>query len=135
MLRKKNYRTLSPAESYSWPAVARGCNTFIISQNADQPLGYLVPLLTHLLLNSVHVSHASSSGVSEYCVNKAIHASFVSFLTMCSPAADSGAAVSRLGEGAASLRPAGGDQRFSDPSPTYHVGGHWQRSSQGCKNP
>uniref|UniRef100_A0A3Q2CDJ8 RNA helicase n=1 Tax=Cyprinodon variegatus TaxID=28743 RepID=A0A3Q2CDJ8_CYPVA len=58
----KNYRTLSPAESYSWPAVARGCNTFIISQNADQPLGYLVPLLTHLLLNSVHVSHASSSG-------------------------------------------------------------------------
>ncbi|XP_015253445.1 PREDICTED: putative ATP-dependent RNA helicase TDRD12 [Cyprinodon variegatus] len=50
------------AESYSWPAVARGCNTFIISQNADQPLGYLVPLLTHLLLNSVHVSHASSSG-------------------------------------------------------------------------
>ncbi|XP_054897991.1 putative ATP-dependent RNA helicase TDRD12 [Poeciliopsis prolifica] len=62
VLLQKNYRTLSPADRYSWPAVARGCNTFIISQNADQPLCYLIPLLTHIFLNSLLVSHLSSSG-------------------------------------------------------------------------
>ncbi|KAM4734527.1 putative ATP-dependent RNA helicase TDRD12 [Anableps anableps] len=62
VLLRKNYRTLSPADRYSWPAVARGCNTLIISQNADQPLGYLIPLLTHILLNSILLSHLSSSG-------------------------------------------------------------------------
>ncbi|XP_032406227.1 putative ATP-dependent RNA helicase TDRD12 [Xiphophorus hellerii] len=62
VLLRKNYRTLSPADRYSWPAVARGCNTFVISQNADQPLGYLIPLLTHILLNSLLLSHLSSSG-------------------------------------------------------------------------
>uniref|UniRef100_A0A087XR09 RNA helicase n=1 Tax=Poecilia formosa TaxID=48698 RepID=A0A087XR09_POEFO len=62
VLLRKNYHTLSPADRYSWPAVARGCNTFVISQNADQPLGYLIPLLTHILLNSLLFSHLSSSG-------------------------------------------------------------------------
>uniref|UniRef100_A0A3P9NCA3 RNA helicase n=1 Tax=Poecilia reticulata TaxID=8081 RepID=A0A3P9NCA3_POERE len=62
VLLRKNYHTLSPADRYSWPAVARGCNTFVISQNADQPLGYLIPLLTHILLNSLLLSHLSSSG-------------------------------------------------------------------------
>ncbi|XP_043979980.1 putative ATP-dependent RNA helicase TDRD12 isoform X2 [Gambusia affinis] len=62
VLVQKNYRTLSPADCYSWPAIARGCNTFVISQNADQPLGYLIPLLTHIFLNSLLLSHLSSSG-------------------------------------------------------------------------
>ncbi|XP_014833645.1 PREDICTED: putative ATP-dependent RNA helicase TDRD12 [Poecilia mexicana] len=62
VLLRKNYHTLSPADRYSWPAVARGCNTFVISQNADQPLGYLIPLLTHIILNSLLFSHLSSSG-------------------------------------------------------------------------
>uniref|UniRef100_UPI0037E94DDE putative ATP-dependent RNA helicase TDRD12 n=1 Tax=Semicossyphus pulcher TaxID=241346 RepID=UPI0037E94DDE len=54
--------SLSPADRYSWPAVARGCHTFIVSPNADQPLGYLAPLLTHILLNSIFTSLTSSSG-------------------------------------------------------------------------
>uniref|UniRef100_A0A671U2Z6 RNA helicase n=1 Tax=Sparus aurata TaxID=8175 RepID=A0A671U2Z6_SPAAU len=62
MLRRKQHLTLSPAECYSWPAVARGCNTVIISHNADQPLSYLVPLLTHILLNSIYASRTSSTG-------------------------------------------------------------------------
>ncbi|XP_035986741.1 putative ATP-dependent RNA helicase TDRD12 isoform X1 [Fundulus heteroclitus] len=62
VLHRKNYSTLSPDDRYSWPAVARGCNTLIISHNADQPLGYLIPFLTHILLNSILLSHLSSSG-------------------------------------------------------------------------
>ncbi|XP_028264537.1 putative ATP-dependent RNA helicase TDRD12 [Parambassis ranga] len=62
VLQRKQYTTLSPADCYSWPALTQGCNTVIISQNADQPLNYLTPLLTHILLNSIHVSHTASSG-------------------------------------------------------------------------
>uniref|UniRef100_A0A3Q0T222 RNA helicase n=1 Tax=Amphilophus citrinellus TaxID=61819 RepID=A0A3Q0T222_AMPCI len=62
VLRQKQYRALTQADCYSWPAVARGCNTIIISNSADQPLSYLSPLLTHILLNSVFTSHTSSSG-------------------------------------------------------------------------
>ncbi|XP_071316534.1 putative ATP-dependent RNA helicase TDRD12 isoform X3 [Trachinotus anak] len=62
VLRRKQYTTLSPADCYSWPAVARGCNTIIISHNAEQPLSYLAPLLTHILLNSIFSSLTSSSG-------------------------------------------------------------------------
>ncbi|XP_026166879.1 putative ATP-dependent RNA helicase TDRD12 [Mastacembelus armatus] len=61
VLRRKQY-TLSPADRHSWPAVARGCNTLIVSQNADQPHNYLTPLLTHILLNSVFSSNACSRG-------------------------------------------------------------------------
>ncbi|XP_008302968.1 putative ATP-dependent RNA helicase TDRD12 [Stegastes partitus] len=62
VLRRKQYNTLSAADCYSWPAVARGCNTVIVSHNADQPLSYLTPLLTHILLNSIFTSFTSSSG-------------------------------------------------------------------------
>ncbi|XP_040894679.1 putative ATP-dependent RNA helicase TDRD12 [Toxotes jaculatrix] len=62
VLRRKRHITLSPADSYSWPAVARGCNTVIISHHADQPLSYLTPLLTHILLNSIYCSLTSSTG-------------------------------------------------------------------------
>ncbi|XP_070829066.1 putative ATP-dependent RNA helicase TDRD12 [Chaetodon trifascialis] len=62
VLQRKQYITLSPADRYSWPAVARGCNTVIISQNADQPLSYLAPLLTHILLNSIFTPLTSSTG-------------------------------------------------------------------------
>lgn len=64
LLRRKQYTTLSPAERYSWPAVARGCNTIIVSHNAEQPLSYLAPLLSHILLNSIFTSLTSSAGVS-----------------------------------------------------------------------
>ncbi|XP_072241434.1 putative ATP-dependent RNA helicase TDRD12 [Leuresthes tenuis] len=62
VLQRKQYCALSPADSYSWPAVARGCNTVIISHITDQPLSYLAPLLTHILLNSIFTSLTSSSG-------------------------------------------------------------------------
>nr|XP_040047457.1 putative ATP-dependent RNA helicase TDRD12 isoform X1 [Gasterosteus aculeatus aculeatus] len=52
-MKSKQYGALSPADRYSWTAVARGCNTVIVSHNADQPLAYLAPLLTHILLNSI----------------------------------------------------------------------------------
>ncbi|XP_026220621.1 putative ATP-dependent RNA helicase TDRD12 isoform X1 [Anabas testudineus] len=62
VLRRKDYSSLSMADRYSWPSVARGCNTVIISHNADQPLSYLIPLLTHILLNSIFSSLTSSTG-------------------------------------------------------------------------
>ncbi|XP_067446784.1 putative ATP-dependent RNA helicase TDRD12 isoform X3 [Thunnus thynnus] len=62
VLRRKSFCALSPADSHSWPAVARGCNTIVVSQNADQPLSYLAPLLTHILLNSIFTSLTSSAG-------------------------------------------------------------------------
>nr|XP_029133392.1 putative ATP-dependent RNA helicase TDRD12 isoform X1 [Labrus bergylta]XP_029133393.1 putative ATP-dependent RNA helicase TDRD12 isoform X1 [Labrus bergylta] len=62
VLQRKQYNSLSPADRYSWPAVARGCNTVIVSPNADQPLSYLAPLLTHILLNSIFTSLTSSAG-------------------------------------------------------------------------
>ncbi|XP_069575745.1 putative ATP-dependent RNA helicase TDRD12 [Brachyistius frenatus] len=62
VLRRKQYGSLSPADRYGWPAVARGCNTVIVSHNADRPLSYLTPLLTHILLNSIFTSPTSSSG-------------------------------------------------------------------------
>lgn len=64
VLRRKAYAALSPADCYSWPAVTRGCNTIVISHNADQPLSYLTPLLTHILLNSIFSSLTSRTGVS-----------------------------------------------------------------------
>ncbi|XP_042352829.1 putative ATP-dependent RNA helicase TDRD12 [Plectropomus leopardus] len=64
VLRRKQYSSLSPADCYSWPAVARGCNTAIVSQHANQPLSYLGPLLTHILLNSIHISVSSTGPVA-----------------------------------------------------------------------
>ncbi|XP_062418773.1 putative ATP-dependent RNA helicase TDRD12 [Pungitius pungitius] len=61
-MKRKQYSTLSPADRYSWPAVARGRNTAIICHNADQPLAYMAPLLTHVLLNSIFSSLTSSTG-------------------------------------------------------------------------
>uniref|UniRef100_A0A8C9Z7C7 RNA helicase n=1 Tax=Sander lucioperca TaxID=283035 RepID=A0A8C9Z7C7_SANLU len=62
VLRRKQYTTLSPADCYSWPAVARGCNAVIVAQNADQPLSYIAPLLSHILLNSIFTCLTSTSG-------------------------------------------------------------------------
>ncbi|KAK7891073.1 hypothetical protein WMY93_023036 [Mugilogobius chulae] len=62
IIQRKQLYTLGPADRYSWPAVARGCNTLIVSPNADQPITYLPPLLTHVLLNSLFSSITSSTG-------------------------------------------------------------------------
>ncbi|KAM4573429.1 putative ATP-dependent RNA helicase TDRD12 [Odontesthes bonariensis] len=63
VLQRKKYCTLSPADRYSWPAVARGCNTVIVSHITEQPLGYLTPLLTHILLNSIFTSSSGPIAV------------------------------------------------------------------------
>ncbi|KAK2842825.1 hypothetical protein Q5P01_013025 [Channa striata] len=62
VLRGKRYNTLTPADRYSWTAVARGCNTVVVSHSSDQPLSYVAPLLTHILLNSIFSSLASTTG-------------------------------------------------------------------------
>ncbi|KAK0133940.1 putative ATP-dependent RNA helicase TDRD12 [Merluccius polli] len=51
VLVRLRYPAPAVCECYSWPAVARGCDSLIISPSADQPLSYLPPLLTHLLLS------------------------------------------------------------------------------------
>lgn len=43
--------------------MARGCNTLVISQNGEQPLSYLAPFLTNILLSSVFTCQTSSPGV------------------------------------------------------------------------
>ncbi|XP_034077670.1 putative ATP-dependent RNA helicase TDRD12 [Gymnodraco acuticeps] len=62
VLKKRQCSVLTPAERYSWPSVARGCNTVIISPSAEQPLSYIAPLLTHILLNSIYTALTSSAG-------------------------------------------------------------------------
>ncbi|XP_078139145.1 uncharacterized protein tdrd12 [Centroberyx gerrardi] len=62
VLRRRRYGALSLADRYSWPAVARGCDTLLVSHAADQPLSYLPPLLTHIQLNSVFSLLTSSTG-------------------------------------------------------------------------
>lgn len=60
---RTRYGALSPADCHSWPAVARGCNTLVISQNGEQPLSYMAPFLTNILLSSIFTCQTSSTGV------------------------------------------------------------------------
>uniref|UniRef100_A0A667YUT4 RNA helicase n=1 Tax=Myripristis murdjan TaxID=586833 RepID=A0A667YUT4_9TELE len=53
---------LSPADSYCWSSVARGCSTLLISHSASQPLSYLPPLLSHIQLSSCFSCCTSSTG-------------------------------------------------------------------------
>ncbi|XP_068595028.1 putative ATP-dependent RNA helicase TDRD12 [Brachionichthys hirsutus] len=62
ILQRKKLTALSPADRHSWRAVARGCNALVISHHAEQPLGYLLPLLTHMLLNSIFTSVTPNTG-------------------------------------------------------------------------
>ncbi|CAL1592069.1 unnamed protein product [Knipowitschia caucasica] len=62
LIQRKQLYSLCPADRYGWPAVARGCNTLIVSPNANQPLSYLPPLLTHVMLNSLFSSLTSTTG-------------------------------------------------------------------------
>ncbi|XP_067091248.1 putative ATP-dependent RNA helicase TDRD12 [Osmerus mordax] len=62
ILQRRKRSGLSLAEGYSWPAVARGCDTVLISHSGDDPLTYLPPLLTHMQLISVFSSPSSRSG-------------------------------------------------------------------------
>ncbi|XP_054632592.1 putative ATP-dependent RNA helicase TDRD12 [Dunckerocampus dactyliophorus] len=59
LLRTKQF-CLFPADLISWPAVAQGNNTVIISHAGDRPRSYLAPLLTHVLLSSTTLTTSSS---------------------------------------------------------------------------
>nr|XP_057931259.1 putative ATP-dependent RNA helicase TDRD12 isoform X2 [Doryrhamphus excisus] len=59
VLQRKQFCML-PADHLSWPAVAQGNNTVIISNAGDQPQSYLAPLLTHMLLSSCIFTTSSS---------------------------------------------------------------------------
>uniref|UniRef100_A0A8C5HR34 RNA helicase n=1 Tax=Gouania willdenowi TaxID=441366 RepID=A0A8C5HR34_GOUWI len=64
LLRRRQYASPTPSDCYSWSAVARGCHTVVISQNALEPLSYLAPLLTHILLNSITLHHSTSGPIA-----------------------------------------------------------------------
>lgn len=130
--RRKGCDGPSPSDRFSWPSIVQGCNTVVVSQAAEQPLSYLLPLLTHLLLNSVHAPHTSSTGVSAVCINLPLLLLFLFLhhLLMCWCAATCSAAVPRLGEGAVGVRATGGHQDGCDPSPRHCAAGRWQGRSQ-----
>ncbi|XP_051975326.1 putative ATP-dependent RNA helicase TDRD12 [Xyrauchen texanus] len=58
----KKYSGPNVAESYCWPAVARGCDTVLVSQSGDNPLSYIPPLLMQLQMVSVSSSLAARTG-------------------------------------------------------------------------
>uniref|UniRef100_A0A674AVB2 RNA helicase n=1 Tax=Salmo trutta TaxID=8032 RepID=A0A674AVB2_SALTR len=62
ILMRKKYVGPSVAESYCWPAVARGCDTVLISHSGDQPLTYIPPFLAHMQLSSVFSALSSRTG-------------------------------------------------------------------------
>ncbi|KAM8861059.1 putative ATP-dependent RNA helicase TDRD12 [Synchiropus picturatus] len=61
-LKRRRHPYLSPSESHSWPPLLQGCNTLIISTNADDLLTSIPPLLQHIMLNSIYCSHTTSTG-------------------------------------------------------------------------
>ncbi|XP_066568663.1 putative ATP-dependent RNA helicase TDRD12 [Amia ocellicauda] len=61
LLRQK-FKGPSLAQAYSWPAVARGCDTVLISHNGEDPLTYIPPFLTYLQLSSLQTTLPSRTG-------------------------------------------------------------------------
>uniref|UniRef100_A0A4W4GT21 RNA helicase n=1 Tax=Electrophorus electricus TaxID=8005 RepID=A0A4W4GT21_ELEEL len=61
LLRRK-YSGPNLAESYFWPAVARGCDTLLVSSGGGDPLSYLPPLLAQLQLASVYSTFTAHTG-------------------------------------------------------------------------
>ncbi|KAM6253046.1 putative ATP-dependent RNA helicase TDRD12 [Porphyrio hochstetteri] len=53
-LAQKNFSGPSFTESYCWPPVARGCDVVAISCQGNDPLLYIPPLLTFLLLGNCY---------------------------------------------------------------------------------
>uniref|UniRef100_A0A8C7VEY2 RNA helicase n=1 Tax=Oncorhynchus mykiss TaxID=8022 RepID=A0A8C7VEY2_ONCMY len=62
ILMRNKYAGPSVAESYCWPAVARGCDTVLISHSGDQPLTYIPPFLAHMQLSSVFSALSARTG-------------------------------------------------------------------------
>lgn len=106
--RRKGYNSPSLSDHFSWPSIARGCNTVVVSQATESPLSYLLPVLSHLLLSSIHAPHTSKTGVSTFCINLMLLPLFLQLCWMYWCAATRSAVVPRLGEGAAGVWAAGG---------------------------
>lgn len=134
-LRRKRYHSLSPADCHSWPALARGLNTVVVSHGADQPISYLAPILTNILLNSIFTLHTSSTGVSGFVCATPTFCLFWIRALLCLRPARCGAAVSRLGEGPGGLRPAGGHERRPNPPPRHRAARRRPRRGQGRQDP
>ncbi|XP_056138321.1 uncharacterized protein tdrd12 [Lampris incognitus] len=62
VLIEEGYSGPSMAERYCWSAVARGCDTILISHSAEHPLSYLPALLTNLQLSCSISTPASLTG-------------------------------------------------------------------------
>ncbi|KAL0968592.1 hypothetical protein UPYG_G00268950 [Umbra pygmaea] len=62
VLMRKQYAGPSLAEKYCWPALARGCDTVLISHSGDTPLSYLPPMLAHMQLSSAFRALPSRTG-------------------------------------------------------------------------
>uniref|UniRef100_A0A8C1E0V3 RNA helicase n=1 Tax=Cyprinus carpio carpio TaxID=630221 RepID=A0A8C1E0V3_CYPCA len=58
----QHYNGPNVAESYCWPAVARGFDTVLVSHSGDNPLSYIPPLLMLLQTVSVVSSLAARTG-------------------------------------------------------------------------
>ncbi|XP_051739490.1 putative ATP-dependent RNA helicase TDRD12 isoform X1 [Ctenopharyngodon idella] len=58
----RKYNGPNVAESYCWPAVARGFDTVLVSHSGDNPLSYIPPLLMLLQMVSVTSSLAARTG-------------------------------------------------------------------------
>ncbi|KAJ8407914.1 hypothetical protein AAFF_G00269580 [Aldrovandia affinis] len=61
-LKWKGYGGPDVAECYCWPAVARGCDTVLISSCGTEPLTYIPPFLSHLHLSSACRTLTSRTG-------------------------------------------------------------------------
>ncbi|CAK6436899.1 unnamed protein product [Pipistrellus nathusii] len=61
-LQRNKFLGPSHTESYSWPAIARGCDAVVISQCGSDPLLYLPPVLTILQIGSCYKSLPSRNG-------------------------------------------------------------------------
>ncbi|KAJ7311921.1 hypothetical protein JRQ81_006241, partial [Phrynocephalus forsythii] len=60
-LLKNQFKGPNRTQSYSWPAIARGCDSVIISPEKD-PLLYLLPIITFLQSRSCYISLPARKG-------------------------------------------------------------------------
>uniref|UniRef100_A0A8C4S4Y5 RNA helicase n=1 Tax=Erpetoichthys calabaricus TaxID=27687 RepID=A0A8C4S4Y5_ERPCA len=56
ILRKKKYKGPNFEESYTWPAIIRGCDVVAISHKGNDPMLFIPPLLRFLQYSSVYTS-------------------------------------------------------------------------------
>uniref|UniRef100_A0A670YIC1 RNA helicase n=1 Tax=Pseudonaja textilis TaxID=8673 RepID=A0A670YIC1_PSETE len=63
VLLRKQFQGPNHVQSYSWPAIARGYDSLIISSESD-PLSYLLPIITFLQSRNCYISLSPRQGVT-----------------------------------------------------------------------